>query len=133
MKTLPQAEPHLSENEAEEVFGWILDGETSEEEIARFLVAITERSETAGEIAGAARALRTIAGSCRELGLSMRSPFRPSRETSSAESADSGTAATRLNTIGTSQSDINPASKPAKSTSPRRVSIQWNLINVVIG
>lgn len=58
MKTLPQAEPHLSESEAEEVFGWILDGETSEEEIARFLVAITERSETAEEIAGAARALR---------------------------------------------------------------------------
>ena len=30
MKTLPHAEPHLSETEAEEVFGWILDGETSE-------------------------------------------------------------------------------------------------------
>ncbi|RXZ66055.1 anthranilate phosphoribosyltransferase [Pelagerythrobacter rhizovicinus] len=58
MKTLPQAEPHLSEAEAEEVFGWILDGETSEEEIARFLIEITERSETADEIAGAARALR---------------------------------------------------------------------------
>ena len=58
MKTLPAAEPHLSETEAEEVFGWILDGETSEEEIARFLVEITERSETAEEIAGAARALR---------------------------------------------------------------------------
>ena len=58
MKTLPQAEPHLTEAEAEEVFGWILDGETSEEEISRFLVAITERSETAEEIAGAARALR---------------------------------------------------------------------------
>ncbi|WP_374405531.1 anthranilate phosphoribosyltransferase [Pelagerythrobacter sp.] len=59
MKALPQAEPHLSEIEAEEVFGWILDGETTEEEIARFLVAITERSETADEIAGAARALRS--------------------------------------------------------------------------
>lgn len=59
MKTLPAAEPHLSESEAEEVFGWILDGETSEEEIARFLVEITERSETAEEIAGAARALRS--------------------------------------------------------------------------
>lgn len=58
MKTLPQAEPHLSEAEAEEVFGWILDGETSEEEIARFLIEVTERSETADEIAGAARALR---------------------------------------------------------------------------
>ena len=58
MKPLPEAEPHLSEAEAEEVFGWILDGETTEEEIARFLIAITERSETAEEIAGAARALR---------------------------------------------------------------------------
>ncbi|MGI8944254.1 MAG: anthranilate phosphoribosyltransferase [Qipengyuania sp.] len=58
MKTLPQAEAHLTEAEAEEVFGWILDGETSEEEIARFLVEMTERSETAEEIAGAAKALR---------------------------------------------------------------------------
>ncbi|MEZ5695983.1 MAG: anthranilate phosphoribosyltransferase [Sphingomonadaceae bacterium] len=58
MKTLPAAEPHLSETEAEEVFGWILDGETSDDEIARFLVEITERSESAEEIAGAARALR---------------------------------------------------------------------------
>ena len=41
MRTLPEAEPHLSEAEAEEVFGWILDGETSEEEIARFPVSYT--------------------------------------------------------------------------------------------
>lgn len=59
MKTLPLAVPHMSESEAEEVFGWILDGEASEEEIARFLLAMTERSETADEIAGAARALRS--------------------------------------------------------------------------
>lgn len=58
MKQLPQSEPHLSEAEAEEVFGWILDGETSEEEIARFLVDMSSRSETSDEIAGAARALR---------------------------------------------------------------------------
>ncbi|GAA4038675.1 anthranilate phosphoribosyltransferase [Parerythrobacter jejuensis] len=58
MKTLPSAHDHLDEAEAEEVFGWILDGETSEEEIARFLVEMTERSETSDEIAGAARALR---------------------------------------------------------------------------
>ena len=58
MKTLPLAVPHLSETESEEVFGTILDGEASEEEIARFLLAMTERSETAEEIAGAARALR---------------------------------------------------------------------------
>ncbi|MHA6333485.1 anthranilate phosphoribosyltransferase [Qipengyuania sp. CAU 1752] len=58
MKTLPLAVPHMNEAEAEEVFGWILDGEASEEEIARFLLAMTERSETSEEIAGAARALR---------------------------------------------------------------------------
>ena len=58
MKTLPLAVPHMSETEAEEVFGWILDGEASDEEIARFLLAMTERSETSEEIAGAARALR---------------------------------------------------------------------------
>lgn len=58
MKSLPSAAAHLSEAEAEEIFGWILDGETSDEEIARFLVEMTERSETADEIAGAARALR---------------------------------------------------------------------------
>lgn len=58
MKHLPLAVPHMSEAEAEEVFGWILDAEATEEEIARFLLAMTERSETAEEIAGAARALR---------------------------------------------------------------------------
>ncbi len=58
MKALPQSEPHLSEAEAEEVFGWILDGETSDAEIARFLRDMSTRSETADEIAGAARALR---------------------------------------------------------------------------
>lgn len=58
MKQLPQSESHLSEVEAEEVFGWILDGETSDEEIARFLVDMSSRSETSDEIAGAARALR---------------------------------------------------------------------------
>ena len=58
MKTLPLAVPHMNEAEAEEVFGWILDGKASDEEIARFLLAMTERSETADEIAGAARALR---------------------------------------------------------------------------
>ena len=58
MKSLPLAVPHMSEAEAEEVFGWILDGEATDQEIARFLLAMTERSETADEIAGAARALR---------------------------------------------------------------------------
>src|SRR5688572_31608201 len=36
----------------------LLDGETSDEEIARFLVELSDRGETAAEIAGAARALR---------------------------------------------------------------------------
>jgi uncharacterized Zn-binding protein involved in type VI secretion len=48
----------VDETEAEEVFGWILDGEVADDDIARFLVAMTERSETSDEIAGAARALR---------------------------------------------------------------------------
>lgn len=58
MTELPSADQHLSEAEAEEVFGTILDGDTSEEEIARFLILLSERSETSEEIAGAARALR---------------------------------------------------------------------------
>lgn len=58
MKQLPDARQHLGEAEADEVFGWILDGETGDEEIARFLIAMSARSETADEIAGAARALR---------------------------------------------------------------------------
>lgn len=58
MNTLPAADQHLSESEAEAVFGTILDGETSEDEIARFLTVLSQRSETSEEIAGAARALR---------------------------------------------------------------------------
>ena len=58
MTTLPDATRHLGEAEAEQVFGSILDGETSEEAIAAFLFAMSQRSETAEEIAGAARALR---------------------------------------------------------------------------
>ncbi|QZD95376.1 anthranilate phosphoribosyltransferase [Qipengyuania gelatinilytica] len=58
MKTLPSADTHLSESDAHEVFGWILDGETSDEAIGRFLVEMSARSETSEEIAGAARALR---------------------------------------------------------------------------
>jgi len=58
MKTLPDAKQHLGEAEAEEVFGWILDGETDDDAIARFLVDMSTRSETSDEIAGAARALR---------------------------------------------------------------------------
>lgn len=58
MKRLPIADVHLDADQAEEIFGWILDGETGEEEIARFLVDMSARSETSEEIAGAARALR---------------------------------------------------------------------------
>lgn len=58
MKALPTAEPHLDEATAEKVFGAILDGETGDEEIARFLCDLSDRGETADEIAGAARALR---------------------------------------------------------------------------
>ena len=58
MKQLPPADTHLAEAQAYEVFGWILDGETSDEEIGRFLVDMSARSETSDEIAGAARALR---------------------------------------------------------------------------
>ncbi|QWC58094.1 anthranilate phosphoribosyltransferase [Erythrobacter sp. 3-20A1M] len=58
MTKLPGAEPHLTEAEAEQVFGAILDGEPSEEEIARFLTDLSDRGETADEIAGAALALR---------------------------------------------------------------------------
>lgn len=58
MTDLPAVEPHLDEAAAERVFGALLDGETSDAEIARFLSALSQRGETADEIAGAARALR---------------------------------------------------------------------------
>ena len=58
MKNLPAADAHLTEEDAEKVFGILLDGETSDEEIARFLTDLSDRGETGAEIAGAARALR---------------------------------------------------------------------------
>ena len=58
MSDLPPVEPHLSEDEAEAAFAAMLDGETSDEEITRFLIALSDRGETAAEIAGAARAMR---------------------------------------------------------------------------
>ncbi|MDJ0643466.1 MAG: anthranilate phosphoribosyltransferase [Erythrobacter sp.] len=58
MTTLPDVATPLGETEAETAFGALLDGETSEEEIERFLVALSDRGETSEEIAGAARALR---------------------------------------------------------------------------
>ncbi len=58
MSELPAVEPHLTEEEAEAAFAAMLEGQTSDEEIARFLVALSDRGETAAEIAGAARAMR---------------------------------------------------------------------------
>ncbi len=58
MSSLPNGDIRLSEQEAETAFGQLLDGETSEEEIERFLIALSDRGETSDEIAGAARALR---------------------------------------------------------------------------
>ena len=58
MIQLPDATAHLTEDEAHEVFGRILDGGASDDGIARFLTEMSTRSETAEEIAGAARALR---------------------------------------------------------------------------
>ena len=58
MTALPDPAHHLGEEEAEAVFGRILDGAPGEDEIAAFLLGMSKRSETADEIAGAARALR---------------------------------------------------------------------------
>lgn len=58
MTILPTDDTPLSEIEAEEAFGALLDGETSEDAIEQFLIALSDRGETAEEIAGAARALR---------------------------------------------------------------------------
>jgi anthranilate phosphoribosyltransferase len=58
MSVLPPVDHPLDASEAEAAFGAMLDGAPSDEEIARFLVALSERGETAAEIAGAARAMR---------------------------------------------------------------------------
>ncbi|MFC0203900.1 anthranilate phosphoribosyltransferase [Novosphingobium soli] len=56
---LPDPQHPIAEDEAEAAFGALLDGEVPEEEVAGFLIALAERGETASEIAGAARAMRT--------------------------------------------------------------------------
>ncbi len=48
----------LAEDEAETAFGAMLDGAVADDDIAGFLVALSDRGETAAEIAGAARAMR---------------------------------------------------------------------------
>lgn len=55
---LPDPLHPIEEAEAEEAFGAILDGRVGDDAIVRFLLALTERGETASEIAGAARAMR---------------------------------------------------------------------------
>lgn len=58
MIRLPPVDRPLDESEAEAAFGAMLDGAMSDEDIARFLIELSDRGETAGEIAGAARAMR---------------------------------------------------------------------------
>jgi len=58
MNALPQVTQPLSEDEAEAAFGAMLDGRFADEDIARFLTELSDRGETASEIAGAARAMR---------------------------------------------------------------------------
>ncbi|MBV1687115.1 anthranilate phosphoribosyltransferase [Novosphingobium sp. G106] len=58
MTALPDVATPLAEDEAEAAFAAMLDGQVADEEIARFLVALSDRGETASEIAGAARAMR---------------------------------------------------------------------------
>ena len=58
MSALPDITKPLTETEAETAFGALLDGAPSEEEIEKFLIALSDRGETSNEIAGAARALR---------------------------------------------------------------------------
>jgi anthranilate phosphoribosyltransferase len=59
MAQLPpvSAQP-FAQDEAEALFGAILDGKVPAEAIAQFLLALAERGETASEIAGAALAMR---------------------------------------------------------------------------
>ena len=58
MTSLPDTDTPLGEAQAEEVFGYLLDGGPSEEAIVAFLTGLSDRGETSDEIAGAARALR---------------------------------------------------------------------------
>jgi anthranilate phosphoribosyltransferase len=58
VSALPSVDRPLEEDEAEAAFGALLDGAPSDEEIAAFLVALSDRGETPAEIAGAARAMR---------------------------------------------------------------------------
>lgn len=56
--SLPDPLHPLEEAEAEAAFAAILDGKVPDEAVASFLVTLSDRGETASEIAGAARAMR---------------------------------------------------------------------------
>jgi len=58
MTRLPDTAHPLSRDDAAGAFAAILDGTVSDETIAEFLIALSERGETAIEIAAAAQALR---------------------------------------------------------------------------
>jgi anthranilate phosphoribosyltransferase len=58
MTRLPDPSRALSRDEAAQAFADILDARTSEDAIAEFLIGLSDRGETAIEIAEAARALR---------------------------------------------------------------------------
>jgi len=59
MSAPPPVTAHpLEEDEAEHLFGLMLDGHLADDDIARFLVDLSDRGETASEITGAARAMR---------------------------------------------------------------------------
>ena len=58
MSLLPDPTAPLTQEEAASAFAAILDGTVSDEAIAAFLVALSDRGETATEIAAAARAMR---------------------------------------------------------------------------
>ena len=58
MTKLPPFATPLVEEEAEAAFGDMLDGRVGDQDIAAFLVGLSDRGETAAEIAGAARAMR---------------------------------------------------------------------------
>jgi anthranilate phosphoribosyltransferase len=58
VSTLPEGTTPLAADEAEAAFGALLDGAPADEETARFLTVLSDRGETAAEIAGAARAMR---------------------------------------------------------------------------
>ena len=58
MTTLPDPRQPLDEANAYAAFADMLDGKPAEDEIERFLTVMTERDETATEIAAAASAMR---------------------------------------------------------------------------